>query len=107
MKFIKRINEITDSGINFLWDFFIDLKDDGLDVDIDNNERGNLFIVKIRDDSEVYGHVWVSLEHKKPVADVIKRLLSINEKIIHGKTYDSYKKTLTILISKKIVNQLI
>jgi hypothetical protein len=90
MRFIKRINELSDNRIDFLWDFFIEAKDDGLDVNIDYSSDRKLIVVKIKDPLEIYGHLYV-LEHKKEMREMIDRLLSIDNNIISSKLYTSDK----------------
>ena len=83
--------DIASENVKFLWDFFIELKDDGLNVDIGyvtqvgrrpKDDIKDIW-VKISDPLEICGHVYVSLEHKKQVADILKRLSSIG----HAPTY--------------------
>lgn len=105
MRFLKKINELNDERISFLWDFFHETKDDGLNVSIDYNSNYQLLVITIEDPTEIYGHVWVSLEHKKPIADIIKRLVLLESGIVHHIEY--YNRILKIYLFKKRVDNLI
>ena len=97
MKYLKLFENMgVEEAIEFLWDFFIDIEDDGLDIDIKEYstedhpfsirfvtkavKKLSIIDISIMDPNEVYGHVYVSLEHKKPIADILKRLESIGIK---------------------------
>lgn len=112
MKYLKLFeNKKIEDVIEFLWDFFIDIKDDGLEVDIKSGpfiemhggseihyDKSGIYVF-IDDPYEKYGHVYVSLEHKKPIADILKRLKSIG--ITSHCTYSEYDEKLIISFKKK------
>lgn len=78
------VNEsLVDKKMEFLWDFFQEIKDDGLDVNIDKDKSKHylgvdrkFITIQIQDPHSIYG-LGGNLIDKKQIQDIIRRLKSI------------------------------